>query len=121
MPQNFAAILVGNISSFSPQGNILASSEDGSVKLWNVSTGEYLKSIQENASLCGQSPSVLKTVNSWQGEDGTVRLWDVSTGECLKSIQEHTGDGVNQSPSALKVRLWSLAVMTPEAMGYQYR
>ena len=78
--------------AFSPDGKTLASaSEDGTVQLWEVSTGQVKASLKghthhvhsmafspDSATLASASP------------DGTIRLWDVSTGQLKDSLEGHT-------------------------------
>ncbi len=85
----------GSIQSivFSPDGRTVASgSTDGTIKLWDVITGDELP-----LNLTGHS----KTVNSLAfSPDGTILasgsgdsyiyLWDVSTGEVIQNLSGHT-------------------------------
>lgn len=77
---------------FEADGQTLVSvSGDTTVKRWNQSTTQCLKSISIN-------PDKLKTtclkLNRQQlatgHEDGTVQLWNIADGECLRTFREHT-------------------------------
>jgi WD40 repeat protein len=100
---------------------ILAScSPDRTVKLWDVETGECLK------TFIGHQNWVLSVAFSPDGQhlvsgsgDQTVKLWDVSSSECLKTFTGHdqgvfavavSGDGqtiASGSPDQT-ARLWDL-------------
>ncbi|MDZ8050815.1 MAG: NB-ARC domain-containing protein [Aulosira sp. ZfuCHP01] len=77
--------------SFSPDGKTIASaSEDCTVRLWNVKTGESLRILH------GHTGMVSSVTFSPDGQivasgsaDLTIRLWDVNTGECLKILCGH--------------------------------
>jgi len=71
---------------------IRSGSWDGTVRLWDASTGQLLKTFIGHeggvGSLC-YSPDG-GTLASGESLDGTVRLWDASTGQLLKTLKEHT-------------------------------
>ena len=74
--------------SFSPDGKTLAVAGLGAVSLWDVKTGEILRTlIERSAHSVAFSPDG-KTLACDQ--DNTVHLWDTETGELLQELSGHT-------------------------------
>jgi WD40 repeat protein len=77
--------------TFSPDGKVLAtSSADQTIRLWDVSTGECLKTFLGHKGLIWSVAFSLdgKTLAS-ACEDQTVRCWNIDTGECYQTLQGH--------------------------------
>ncbi|MBO3459139.1 NACHT domain-containing protein [Aetokthonos hydrillicola Thurmond2011] len=73
--------------TFSPDGKLIASgSEDHTIKLWDVSTRQCLKTLEQHTDWVWSvafSRDGATLVSG--GGDCMVRLWDVNNGHCLKS------------------------------------
>ncbi len=93
------------------------------VKLWEVSSGELLHSLEAHsawvttAEFNGDGTQVVSA-----SSDGTVKLWDVSSGELLHSLEAHSGpvfsaefngDGtmVVSASSDGTVKLWEVGTL----------
>nr|WP_169730382.1 pentapeptide repeat-containing protein [Amycolatopsis alba] len=78
---------------FSPDGaRLAAASSDGTVLIWDVSTGENLHTLTAGDGLLRGvvfSPDGARLAAA--GTDGTVLIWDVSTGENLHTLTAHAG------------------------------
>ena len=64
---------------------------DNTVKLWNISSGELIKTLANHSYRLYNSvdlyiqPNILIT-GSW---DQTIKLWDKDTGQVLKTINDN--------------------------------
>ena len=79
---------------FSPDGQTFASaSDDDTIKLWNLQTGELL------CTLTGHSEGIRSLTISSDGQtfasggsDGTIKLWNLQTGELLYTLTGHSDE-----------------------------
>ena len=74
--------------SFSPDGQTLASGESGAIRLWDVNTGELLKTLQQHARSVSFSPDGQTLASGGYGDDDAIHLWDVNTGALLKTLEQ---------------------------------
>ena len=67
-------------------GGVLASgSDDGTVKLWNVQSGNLIKTLQTQRAVT--SVAFDGGVLALESDDGTVKLWNVQSGELINTLQ----------------------------------
>ena len=91
------AVLAGHVGAVqsiatSPDGRCLASSsDDASVRLWDLASGEELLCLRGHAGsvLCVTFSADGKKIVS-AGTDGTIRLWEVESGVQCQFLDEHT-------------------------------
>jgi len=107
--------------AFSSDGKtILSGSRDNSVKLWDLSTGEPIRSFKHGEWITSvvYSPDGKKILSG--GIDNTVKLWNLSTGKLIHTFKGHSGrvnsvafspDGqsIASGSSDKTVRLWSVS------------
>jgi len=85
-----------NIVAWSPDGSILAVSNDlGSVQLWNAQTGKLLAQLDSLsgtgwANMVTWSPDGKMLAST--REDGTVQLWDVTIRKEAVALQGHESE-----------------------------
>jgi serine/threonine protein kinase len=87
--------------ALSPNGETIASgSRDGTVRLWNMETGDLIKTISVQGNFINTvafSPngSIIASGIGWVGKfggtGGEVRLWDNKTGNLLRTLVGHEG------------------------------
>jgi WD40 repeat protein len=71
---------------------LVSGSQDKTIKLWNLRTGQLLRTIKGHA---GAVTSVALSPNGETlvsgSEDKTIKLWNVSTGKLSKTLAGHAG------------------------------
>jgi len=82
-----------NSVSFSPDGKTLATgSEDKTIKLWNVETGQEIGTLRgHNGIVWSVSFSPDGKTLATGSEDKTIKLWDVETGQEIRTLRGHNG------------------------------
>ncbi len=92
---------------FSADGTrIVSGSEDDTLKLWDASTGQQLRTLQGHSSVVYSvafSPDGTRIVSGSSGK--TLKLWDASTGQELRTLQGHSSyvDSVAFSPDGTRI------------------
>jgi len=68
-------------------GNLVSASDDGTIKIWDLKTRNYI-SIQASVNSVIETKSgLLVSAN----KDNTIKIWNPNTGECIKTLKGHTG------------------------------
>jgi WD40 repeat protein len=108
-------------AQFSPDGtNIVSASEDDTVRVWSVATGDCVQALEGHSKRVWSaqfSPDGTNIVSA--SGDQTVRVWSVATGECVQTLEghSHTVSSAQFSPDGTKivsaswdktVRVWKL-------------
>jgi WD40 repeat protein len=80
-----------NSVAFSPDRKTLSSSsEDHTIKLWDVSTGTELRTLKGDSAVFSVAFSSDGKTLASGGWDHTVMVWDVSTGTELRTLKGHS-------------------------------
>jgi len=74
---------------FKPERKILTTSDDKTVKLWDVESGDSVKTFEEHGRSVRSaffSPDSTKVLTA---SDNTAKLWDIKSGDCVKTFEGH--------------------------------
>ena len=77
---------------FSPDGNFIASYDDGAIRVWDANTGKAKKKFKGHKSVVttvALSPDNRTLVSA--SSDNTLRFWDVNTGKQKKTVAGYGG------------------------------
>ncbi|OAL48464.1 WD40 repeat-like protein [Pyrenochaeta sp. DS3sAY3a] len=106
--------------SFSHDSNHLVSTCMSNIKIWNVSDGTSVKSLQ------GHKANVMSAVFSHKSAfivsgstDTTIKIWDASTGTCVRTLEghshgvnsvaySHTSNRLASSSDDATIKIWNL-------------
>ncbi|NER53051.1 MAG: WD40 repeat domain-containing protein, partial [Symploca sp. SIO1A3] len=70
---------------------LVSSSEDQTLKLWNIETGKCLQTLREHTnSIFSVTFSPNGQILASGSDDHTIRLWNTGNGKCYKILQGHT-------------------------------
>lgn len=99
--------------AFSPKGNMLVSSSyDEAVHLWDVRSGQLMRSLPAHSDPIGGVDFVHDgTLIVSCASDGLIRIWDTATGQCLRTFfHEDTPPAVSVkfTPNGRYVAAWML-------------
>uniref|UniRef100_A0A7S2NIR5 Uncharacterized protein n=1 Tax=Alexandrium andersonii TaxID=327968 RepID=A0A7S2NIR5_9DINO len=87
-----------NSAFFSTDGAIvLTASDDGTAKLWSVSSGQCVRTFEGHAGAVHSA--VFSADDSWvltTSGDGTARLWCATSGRCTQTFQSSCAAGVKR-------------------------
>ena len=100
-------------------GEVLSWSGDGTLRLWDATSGACLAVLEGHTSRVeGALALPSGAVLSWSGFDSTLRVWDATSGACLAVLEGHEDyiDGARVLPSGevlswcdSELRLWDVA------------
>lgn len=72
--------------AFSPDGKTIVLSSDNTIKLWDLTTGQVIKTLSGNESEKTMVFSPDGKIIASGGYDKTIKLWDVTTGKVVKTL-----------------------------------
>jgi len=76
-----------NAVSWSSDGSrVCSGSSDKTVRVWEVSSGECIRTLEEPSSVSWSSDGSRICSCS---HDGKVRVWEVSSGQCIRRLKGH--------------------------------
>src|SRR3990167_10611665 len=71
-------------------GKVISGSADKTLKVWNLDTGQCLKTLQGHTSAVGALAVTADGKVISGSADKTLKVWNLDTGQCLKTLQGHT-------------------------------
>jgi len=76
---------MGFILAITPDGQTLATgSKDKTIKLWNLRTGELIRTLRDSTEVFGVAVSLDGQTLASGGQGKVVQFWDLQTGNCCE-------------------------------------
>ena len=72
-----------------PLSKVISGNEDGSIKVWNLITGECLKTIKEHTKFINNIKLISFDTFSSCSDDKKIKLFDLNTFNCIKTFIGH--------------------------------
>ncbi len=81
--------------------SMISASHDGSVRIWNIETGELQGSLKVGAAVTAIAASPNSNLFITGDRNGKIKMWDLATDKLIRSIPLHTGSvtGIHFSPN----------------------
>jgi WD40 repeat protein len=70
---------------------LISASNDKTIKIWNLETGECLKSLKKHQSSVSSVLIISNNKFISGSEDKTIRIWDQESHECLNTLTNESG------------------------------
>jgi WD40 repeat protein len=80
--------LYRGLASFYNGGNFAVTNENGRISIWNVKTGEHIRTFGDSATVVSISSD--DTYVSTGSYNGIISIWDVNTGELIRSFKGYS-------------------------------
>lgn len=82
--------LLGTIS-YNKSGLILSGSFDNSIKVWDISSGECVKTLLGHSNWIFCIEILTSSLIASGSSDKNVHIWDIVSGKCVRILQGHLG------------------------------
>jgi WD40 repeat protein len=66
---------------------IVSCSEDKTIKVWNLNSGECLKTIAAHSEAVFYMDKISKSKIISSSAEKFIKVWDIETGDCLQSLE----------------------------------
>jgi WD40 repeat protein len=86
----------GAVLAFSRDGQTLATADEKALKLWNLQTGQVLRTVVLESSIASVTFSRDgQTLISSNTGDDTIKVWNPSTGQLIRSVKGNESKGLD--------------------------